>query len=663
MSESALVEPRVGAHSPPERIAFEVGVVTRRLLDVLKSLPASDRELAGACAFLQSLADASPRVLPRNRWTPAHPLDRIAGVFGFEQLDTQLLLLAGLPDEHEGLASVLASVHPANEPRATGGLAAQLFAPSQASRRVLREHLETGAAVRSGAIRLTGSGPLFNRSLEIAPALWSALNGIDVWPDTIVLEAAPITSAGLEHWLGTREAMRAAQAIRRRAQCTILMRGADMGALLQRGAILAAHAQTDSVRLVLRDHDPAAKRHALLHAAARGATPILAISADSHDGTDLYAGLNDFPGTFVVCVPDGVRFTTAGRPLIEVPVERISPSHRVHMWRSLLPELEDAAELLSMTYNTEPSATGALVTDARAFAGLEDRAVRVEDVVASVRARTAGSSASGLALRRATAGWSELVLAPDRLAQLHEAIERLRHQPRVLGEWRFLSGRGGARGVRLLFAGPPGTGKTLAAEVLANALGVDLLIVDLSKVVSKWLGETEKHLADIFDAAERSQAVLLFDEADALFGRRTDVSDAHDRYANLETAYLLTRLERFEGLAVLSTNLQRQLDPAFMRRLEFVVDFDEPGVRERAQLWRCHLPAAAPLAADLDVNELASLYPVVGGLIRNASVAAAFQAASANTPITRALIVRAIRREYQKSGRAFPGLPPGMAEL
>jgi SpoVK/Ycf46/Vps4 family AAA+-type ATPase len=241
-------------------------------------------------------------------------------------------------------------------------------------------------------------------------------------------------------------------------------------------------------------------------------------------------------------------------------------------------------------------------------------------------------------------------------------MHRLRHQPRVLDEWGFMRHRGGARGVRILLAGPPGTGKSLAAEVLAHSIGVDLLVVDLSKVVSKWLGETEKNLASVFDAAERSQAVLLFDEADALFGRRTEVSDAHDRYANLETAYLLTRLERFEGLTALSTNLQHNLDPAFLRRLEFVIELDEPGVEERERLWRCHLPSDAPIADDVDLAELAALYPLVGALIRNATVAAAFEAAHARTPITRTLLVRAIRREYQKSGRAFPGASADQAE-
>jgi SpoVK/Ycf46/Vps4 family AAA+-type ATPase len=211
----------------------------------------------------------------------------------------------------------------------------------------------------------------------------------------------------------------------------------------------------------------------------------------------------------------------------------------------------------------------------------------------------------------------------------------------------------------MLFAGAPGTGKTLAAEVLASTIGVDLLVVDLARLVSKWLGETEKNLADVFDAAERTQSVLLFDEADALFGKRTEVNDAHDRYANLETAYLLARLERFEGLAILSTNLRENIDTAFTRRLEYIVGFDEPSVDERAAIWRCHLPDNAPLAPDVRVAELASLYPIVGGLIRNASVAAAFLASAADAPITRTDLVRAVKREYEKSGRAFPGAPAG----
>jgi SpoVK/Ycf46/Vps4 family AAA+-type ATPase len=284
----------------------------------------------------------------------------------------------------------------------------------------------------------------------------------------------------------------------------------------------------------------------------------------------------------------------------------------------------------------------------------------VEDASAIVRARAGLSLTGGVKLITPTATWDDLVLPRDRLAQLREASARLLLQDRVLDEWGFLKGRPGARGVRMLFAGPPGTGKTLSAEVLAHSLSVDLLYVDISRVVSKWIGETEKNLASVFETAERAQAVLLFDEADALFGKRTEVSDAHDRYANLETAYLLSRLERFEGLAILATNLRQNIDPAFIRRLEFAIDFDAPDREERLTLWRVHVPRSAPLASDVDLDELAARYAIVGAFIRNAAVAAGFLAAGNGGIINRDHFIHAIRREYEKSGRAFPGASAGV---
>jgi SpoVK/Ycf46/Vps4 family AAA+-type ATPase len=195
---------------------------------------------------------------------------------------------------------------------------------------------------------------------------------------------------------------------------------------------------------------------------------------------------------------------------------------------------------------------------------------------------------------------------------------------------------------------------------LAHSLSVDLLYVDISRVVSKWIGETEKNLAAIFETAERAQAVLFFDEADALFGKRTEVSDAHDRYANLETAYLLSRLERFEGLAILATNLRGNIDPAFIRRLEFAIDFEAPDRDERHLLWQVHVPRGAPLASDVDLRELSALYPVVGGFIRNAAAAAGFLAAGNGGVINRSHFIHAIRREYEKSGRVFPCAAAGV---
>ena len=212
-------------------------------------------------------------------------------------------------------------------------------------------------------------------------------------------------------------------------------------------------------------------------------------------------------------------------------------------------------------------------------------------------------------------------------------------------------------GARVLLTGPPGTGKSLAAEAVATAAGTDLLRVDMSQVVSKWIGETEKNLAAAFDVAERTQAVLFIDEADALFGARTEISDAHDRYANLETAYLLQRLDRFDGLLVLATNLRNNIDAAFVRRMDFVVDLPLPDVESRRELWELHLPTRR-LARGHRPRRLAHLYPIPGAWIRNAAIAAAFRAAATDRAIGQDDLVTSVRREYEKAALPFPGEPP-----
>ena len=204
-----------------------------------------------------------------------------------------------------------------------------------------------------------------------------------------------------------------------------------------------------------------------------------------------------------------------------------------------------------------------------------------------------------------------------------------------------------------LFAGPSGTGKTLAAEVIAADLGVEVYKVDLANMVSKYIGETEKNLSAIFDAAEASSVALFFDEADALLGRRSEVSDAHDRYANIEVAYLLQRLERYDGLAIMATNLLRNIDPAFLRRIHVIVEFPVPEAPERRRIRRRCLPPNAPLAEDLDLDVLADRVEIVGGAIRNSVATAAFLAAEEGQPIGQAHVITAVRREMQKLGRLF----------
>ncbi|WP_051840420.1 ATP-binding protein [Streptomyces sp. NRRL F-5126] len=267
-------------------------------------------------------------------------------------------------------------------------------------------------------------------------------------------------------------------------------------------------------------------------------------------------------------------------------------------------------------------------------------------------------SASGLERHarriRPAVGWDDLVLPDGPLGHLRELALRARFRDRVLGDWRLSAGGGRGRGVLGLFAGDSGTGKTLAAEVVAADLGLDLYVVQLSSVVDKFVGETEKNLERIFTEADRTDAVLLFDEADAVFGKRSEVKDAHDRYANMESAYLLQRLEAFGGIALLTTNLRANIDDAFTRRLDLVVDFPFPDAEQRLALWR-HSLVHVPCADGIDPGECARDFELAGGSIRSAVVTAAYTAAGRREPVTTADLLAGARREYRKAGRLVPG--------
>jgi hypothetical protein len=344
---------------------------------------------------------------------------------------------------------------------------------------------------------------------------------------------------------------------------------------------------------------------------------------------------------------------------LQVEAPSVTAPHRARLWRAALDVREDVpgnghvAALVEATqafYLTPPQIeraveSGVLVAQAEAR-GLEPR-----DLQTGARWQNA-AGLERLARRIApAASWEDLVVPQGVRAQLLELAARARHRDLVLDEWRIGGRSSRGRGITGLFAGESGTGKTLSAEVIARELGLDLYVIDLSTVVDKYIGETEKNLDRIFSEADRVNGVLLFDEADAIFGKRSEVRDARDRYANVEVAYLLQRMERFDGLAVLTTNLRANLDDSFTRRLDVIIDFPTPDEDARLALWRMHLPDRLPQDPDLDLEFMAHRFALAGGNIRNICLTAAYLAADAATPVRMEDLIRATGREYQKLGR------------
>jgi SpoVK/Ycf46/Vps4 family AAA+-type ATPase len=247
--------------------------------------------------------------------------------------------------------------------------------------------------------------------------------------------------------------------------------------------------------------------------------------------------------------------------------------------------------------------------------------------------------------------WDDIVLPHDSLAQLREMINTMKKQAVVYNQWGFGQKLAIGKGLKALFAGEPGTGKTMSADILAHDLGLDLYKIDLSTVVDKYIGETEKNIGRIFDEAATSNAILFFDEADSLFGKRSEVKDSHDRHANIQTGYLLQRMESFDGVVILATNLRSNIDEAFTRRLHFLVEFPFPEVADRERIWRVTFPPQTPIDEAVDFRLLAERFRLTGGNIRNIVLAAAFLAAEEDDKVRMTHILHAARREYQKMGR------------
>ncbi|MEZ5411519.1 MAG: ATP-binding protein [Acidimicrobiales bacterium] len=480
-----------------------------------------------------------------------------------------------------------------------------------------------GALVRAGYVTVDDDGPWADRTVAVEPAvIWALLGDRSRDPDLpaeldIHLAAEPgdrrlrlVAVHGGDRW--------------RRRQT-----GAD-AAGATRYLVAAAPATERAWRALVRE------------ATIRGCGVVLEVDRPGDAGTAWGGALGPEARRWLERASHvvWVLSSTAQLPLDSLPrrpwreLEASDEPAGPDEWAELLPGAEVGRHPLSADQIRQVS---------RAYGAVGG------DLDAAVR-RLASGAIDRLARRvRPRRTWDDLVLPAGRRAELAEVVSRYRHRALVHGTWGYRLGQ--ANGVVALFHGPSGTGKTLSAEIIAHDLGLDLFTIDLSAMVSKYIGETEKNLEEVFDAASAANVVLLFDEADSLFGKRSEVNEAKDRYANIEVSYLLQRIERYEGIAILTTNLLKNIDQAFLRRIDVLAEFALPEPDERLALWRLGFPPTAPLGADVDLEALADRFKLAGGNIHSVCLTAAFLAAEAGGVITMTEVVEGLKREYAKLGR------------
>ncbi|MGM1061440.1 ATP-binding protein [Saccharothrix sp. Mg75] len=633
----------------PHRGLYLTADVVRRILDEPRRLgepPEDDPELAALAALAP---DGGPRLL------------RLARRFDLTPLDVEFLLVALAPDVDARFERLYAYLNDdVTRRRATVGLALELCGLPPAAPARFR-FAASAPLVAGGLVEVVDGGlPALSRVLRVPDRVVAHLLGADE-PDPVLAGAARVVPAGgdpgPDHRLGA--ALRAGVSVVHlrerdgdggRVACDALS-VAGLGAVVLDAPALAAAAPGPAGTPLVR----AAVREARLRGAGVVLGPLDTLVPD-HVGVvrDLVALAGDVPLLLHGRGHWDPYWTATPVPSVDVPSP--DPGQRARWWAGALARAtgttaDDSLVAALSGYRLGADEVTRAVDVAAGLAVLEDRPVGLGHVRAGVRAQN-GAGLERLARRITPAvGWDDLVLPPPTRAQLDELVVRARYRDRVLGQWRMRPGGGRGRGVVALFAGESGTGKTMSAEVVAAEIGMDLYVVDLSSLVDKYIGETEKNLERIFTEAAGVHGVLLFDEADAVFGKRSEVKDSHDKHANTESAYLLQRMESFDGIAVLTTNLRSNVDEAFTRRIDVVADFPVPDAEQRTALWDRCLGTAMPRADDLDLAFCAERFDLAGGSIRACAVTAAYLAAAADRPVAMADVVAAIHREYRKLGR------------
>jgi hypothetical protein len=628
----------------------------------------------------------------REREGPDLPLSRVAAEFGLTDPERDLLLVALAPEfdlKYETIYAYLNNDVTRRWP--TRDLALRLISPSREERHRLRELLTPEAPLfRSGLLVPIAPAPdrplWLTGGFSLAPAASHFLLGLP-WHEPELAQAVSLRTptAGWDDVPvapGCRGELQRITSALREAAAT----GEDLAPVLVlegrpgsgRETVAEAACRDEGRPLLVLDLEALrssgeppleAARKVVLRKRLLGAGLLVRRGEQLLDSSGrplpearlLIEALARGRGPLILsCEPGSSwRGLVQGLPALSFAFEEPNHAQRCQHWVAALKHSgchasEAVVRDLANRFSLTPGQIEGAVADARlrlVACGTAEPRLLADLLVEAARGQS-DQNLGGLAVKVSLPyNWDDLVLPPSTLRRVQEIASAIRYRHVVYFQWGFERRAATGKGLKVLFAGASGTGKTMTASVLARDLGLDLYKVDLSGVVSKFIGETEKNLEAIFRAAHCSNAILFFDEADALFGKRSEVKDAHDRYANLELAYLLQRMESYDGAVILASNLSRNIDEAFSRRMHYVLEFPMPDEQHRERLWHQMFPPEVPLGADVDCGFLAKQFPIAGGDIRNVALDAAFLAAQDGQIITMAELIRAMARQLMKQGK------------
>jgi ATP-dependent 26S proteasome regulatory subunit len=667
----------------PGGAASAFAVSAAEVARTLGPAPVGAAAASAPAAAVARVEQARAALAERVRTQPTWPLALLGRITSLTELDLALVAVLLAPELDVDLERAYAyALDDFTKKRPDVGFLARLFGDDdERAEAVLRRLGEDGPLRRHRLVTISGDGPWISRVVRLADRIAAFARGLDPIDEQVVDVCRVRRGA-----VGVGDLVMAPTIVER------VTRALDQGGALG-GARLLLAGQPGTGRALLVEALAAARGQAAVRidlvalaadprqladrltvavreAALRGAVAILDGDADIGDNAPRL--LIDAIGAVAGATTAPMVFTLVGRPswlsgvlpeLVEIEVPAPGLIDRIALWKLALPdELRPPEAELEMVAGRY-AFTGAAIAQAarRAVNAARVRAPGTAVTLAELSdaSRLMFTHRLGSVAQRIPAGftWEDLVLPEETLLAVREVVRFARQRPFLLEQWGFARKLPYGRGVSAILAGPPGTGKTMVAQLLAAELGYDLYRIDLSQVVNKYIGETEKNLSRIFDQAESSHAVLFFDEADSLFAKRTEVKSSNDRYANLEVNYLLQRMETYDGVTLLATNLEQGIDEAFKRRVRFSVQFELPELEERGRLWRSMFPAEMPLAPDIDWARIAKTFEMSGGYIKKAAVRAALIAADAQPrrPLTTDDILAAARAEYREMGRIVAG--------